>query len=227
MGYFSISLLALASLAFSIIEMYEDRKKKPALPNRLSPFVTPEDELEDRQETVEKAVMVYYRMLSNLLPKLARIKDPRKPGMVKHKMNVLLVYGNNVQKIWLGLYDRFKGRQSAQCMERDACIDEDQSGKPPQVPLGGNFHINFFSLASLIRFLSSIEPLHADTNVKSEYAAVSNVIKTYATIFDLGMVDDIEGTLAEMQDKLNKAGYEKVETEFRKQYEGFIQANVK
>jgi hypothetical protein len=37
--------------------------------------------------------MVYYRMLSDLLPKLSRIKDPRKPGMIKHKMKVLLVYG--------------------------------------------------------------------------------------------------------------------------------------
>ena len=52
-------------------EICENRKKKPALPNRLSPFVTPEEELEDRQETVEKAVMVYYRMLSDLLPKLS------------------------------------------------------------------------------------------------------------------------------------------------------------
>lgn len=72
---------------------YEDRKKKPALPNRLSPFLTPESEMEDRQKTVENAVMVYYRMLSDLLPKLSRIEDPRKPGKIKHKMNVLLVYG--------------------------------------------------------------------------------------------------------------------------------------
>ena len=34
---------------------------------------------------------------------------------------------NNVQEIWLGLYDRFKGRQYAQCMERGTCIDENQS----------------------------------------------------------------------------------------------------
>lgn len=71
---------------------YEEKKKKPALPNRLSPFLTPEEELEDRQETVENAVKVYYRMLSDLLPKLSGIQDPRS-GKIKHKMNVLLVYG--------------------------------------------------------------------------------------------------------------------------------------
>lgn len=65
-----------------------------------------------------------------------------------------------------------------------------------------------------------------DSNVKSEYAAVSNVIKTFNTIFDLGMVDDVEGALAEMRDKLNKAGFEKVEAEFRKQYNEFIKANA-
>lgn len=65
-----------------------------------------------------------------------------------------------------------------------------------------------------------------DTNVKSEYAAVSNVVKTYATIFDLGMAEDIEKTIEEMKDKLNKAGYEKVEAEFRRQYEDFIKANL-
>jgi hypothetical protein len=44
---------------------YEEKKKKPALPNRLSPFTTSEEEIQDRQETVEKAVMVYYRMLKD------------------------------------------------------------------------------------------------------------------------------------------------------------------
>jgi len=73
--------------------VYEDRKKKPALPNQLSPFLTAEAEMEDRQQTVENAVKIYYRMLSDLLPRLSCIKDPREPGKVKHKMQVLLLYG--------------------------------------------------------------------------------------------------------------------------------------
>lgn len=97
---------------------YEDRKKKPAIPNHLSPFETPEEELEDRQETVEKAVMVYYRMLSNLLPKLSRIKDPRKPGMIKHKMKVLLVYG-----ILMSMYQIGSRRKANQTISRPVFFD--------------------------------------------------------------------------------------------------------
>jgi len=39
------------------------------------------------------------------------------------------------------------------------------------------------------------------------------------------MVADVDAALAEMQDKLIKAGFEKVEAEFRRQYEDFINAN--
>ncbi len=93
--------------------VYEKRKKKPALPNRLSAFLIPEEEMRDRQETVEKAVMVYYRMLSNLLPKLSRIEDPRKPGKTKHKMKVLLFYG-----ILISMYQIGSRRKANQTMSR-------------------------------------------------------------------------------------------------------------
>ena len=64
-----------------------------------------------------------------------------------------------------------------------------------------------------------------DEPVKSEAAAVANVMSTYSTIFDLGMVEDVDGALAEMQDKMLKAGFDKVEAEFIRQYEDFINAN--
>ena len=72
---------------------YEDRKKKIALPNRLRRGRTAEDEMAERQDTVEKAAIVYRQMLPSLLVKLSRIKDPRKPGSVKHKITVLMAYG--------------------------------------------------------------------------------------------------------------------------------------
>jgi len=97
---------------------YEDKKKKPALSNRLSPFLTPEEEMQDRQETVEKAVMVYYRMLSDLLPKLTRIQDPRKPGKIKHKMKVLLVYG-----ILMSMYQIGSRRKANQTISRPVFFD--------------------------------------------------------------------------------------------------------
>lgn len=97
---------------------YEEKKKKPAIPNRLSPFTTSEEELKDRQETVEKAVMVYYRMLSDLLPKLSRIQDPRKPGKIKHKMKVLIIYG-----ILMSMYQIGSRRKANQTISRPVFFD--------------------------------------------------------------------------------------------------------
>jgi hypothetical protein len=51
------------------------------------------DEMAELQDTVEKAAIVYRQMLPSLLVKLSRIKDPRKPRSVKHKMTVLMAYG--------------------------------------------------------------------------------------------------------------------------------------
>ncbi len=72
---------------------YNDKKKRFEVPNRLSSFLTPEEEMEDRQKTAENTVKVYYKMLTDLLPRLDKIEDPRKSGMIKHKMLTLLVYG--------------------------------------------------------------------------------------------------------------------------------------
>jgi hypothetical protein len=74
-------------------ERYEERKKKEALPNRLNRAKSVEEELEDRQTTIERATFVYNQMLPSFLNKLSRIKDPRNPKKVKHKMTVLFLYG--------------------------------------------------------------------------------------------------------------------------------------
>ena len=72
---------------------YEQRNKKSAMPNRINMAESPEAELEDRQDTVERATVVYRQMLPSLLKKLSRIKDPRNPNKITHKMTVLLLYG--------------------------------------------------------------------------------------------------------------------------------------
>jgi ATPase subunit of ABC transporter with duplicated ATPase domains len=61
---------------------YEQRNKKSAMPNRINMAESPEAELEDRQDTVERATVVYRQMLPSLLKKLSRIKDPRNPFTV-------------------------------------------------------------------------------------------------------------------------------------------------
>jgi hypothetical protein len=73
--------------------VYEERKKKRSLPNCLNMGESSEEEEREKQNTVEKAAMVYRQMLPSLLKKLSRISDPRKPGSVKHKLTVLMTYG--------------------------------------------------------------------------------------------------------------------------------------
>lgn len=72
---------------------FEERKKKANQPNRKCAQKTPEEEMVDRQEKVEKATILYRQMLPALLNKLSRIKDPRNPRKIKHKMTALMMYG--------------------------------------------------------------------------------------------------------------------------------------
>lgn len=72
---------------------FEVRKKKVDQPNGKCSQKTPEEEMADRQEKVEKATILYRQMLPDLLGKLSRIKDPRQPSKIKHKITVLMVYG--------------------------------------------------------------------------------------------------------------------------------------
>ncbi|WP_034630119.1 transposase family protein [Desulfotruncus alcoholivorax] len=73
--------------------IYKERKKKPALPNRKSKAQTSPEELAMRQDTAQRAAIVYRQMLPGLLVKLNRIEDPRNPKKVKHKMTVLMAHG--------------------------------------------------------------------------------------------------------------------------------------
>lgn len=77
----------------AIYVKYEKRENKRTMPNRKGLARTPEEESEHRQETVEKAVIVYRKMLPDVIKKLNKIKDVRQPGKVKHKLTVLMTYG--------------------------------------------------------------------------------------------------------------------------------------
>ncbi|NLB41466.1 MAG: transposase family protein [Clostridiales bacterium] len=94
-------------------ERYEERKKKPAMPNRVNMAESPEEELEDRQDTIERATVVYRQMLPSLLNKLSRIKDPRNPNQITHKITVLLLYG-----ILIFVYQTGSRRETNRTMNR-------------------------------------------------------------------------------------------------------------
>ena len=73
--------------------IYEERKKKQSMPNRLDMSGSLEKQMEENQDTAEKAAAVYRQMLPSLLKSLSHIKDPRAPHKIKHKITVLLLYG--------------------------------------------------------------------------------------------------------------------------------------
>lgn len=72
---------------------YEERKRKKAQPNHKSKALTPEEEMEQRQEEVENVLKVYRCMIPDLLKRLEKIKEPRQPEKVKHKLTVVMLYG--------------------------------------------------------------------------------------------------------------------------------------
>ncbi len=59
---------------------YEERKKKAAQPNRVSTCATAEDEMADRQDTVESTLKVYRKVLPSLLKRLSKkYRTPDRP----------------------------------------------------------------------------------------------------------------------------------------------------
>lgn len=78
----------------------EDLKRKGkgypptvTLPNRKSSLETVEEEKAAVQDTTEEKLRVYRLLLPGLLEKLARIPDPRSLKKVKHKTDMLMLYG--------------------------------------------------------------------------------------------------------------------------------------
>jgi hypothetical protein len=63
------------------------------LPNRKAPYQTRDEEKEARQKAAEAQLTAWRALLPDVLEKLSRIKDPRRPGSIRHRLIVLLVYG--------------------------------------------------------------------------------------------------------------------------------------
>ena len=62
-----------------------------------------------------------------------------------------------------------------------------------------------------------------DTNVKSEEAAISNVLAKYFNILIYGYAEDTEGTIAQLNEELKAAGLEKVQQETQSQLDAFVE----
>lgn len=60
-----------------------------------------------------------------------------------------------------------------------------------------------------------------DTNVKSELAAISEVCSQYIPLLELGLVDNVESALTDLNTKCETAGLEKVTEEFKTQWAAY------
>lgn len=58
--------------------------------------------------------------------------------------------------------------------------------------------------------------------VQNELANLQSVYTQYIPLLDLGLIDDVEGTLAEFQKQAETAGLEKIEEEFKSQIDTFL-----
>ena len=61
-----------------------------------------------------------------------------------------------------------------------------------------------------------------DTAVKSELAAMNEVCSQYVPMLELGLVDDVQATINELNEKCKTAGLEKVQQEFLDQYTAYL-----
>ena len=66
---------------------------KSSIPNRKSEYKNVEEEQKVRQDAVSEQVRVFRAKLPILLGRLSKIKDPRNPEKLKHKLTVLMIYG--------------------------------------------------------------------------------------------------------------------------------------
>ncbi len=70
--------------------MYE---KQDRVSNALCALKTREEEQERRENAVDAQLSSFRAILPKLLKDLKKIKDPRNPKKLKHKLTVLIVYG--------------------------------------------------------------------------------------------------------------------------------------
>ena len=67
--------------------------RKATIGNGKSEWQTIEEEKQARQETTEEQLRVYRSLLPRLLKRLEKIRDPRNPLLIAHKLTVLLLSG--------------------------------------------------------------------------------------------------------------------------------------
>ena len=62
-----------------------------------------------------------------------------------------------------------------------------------------------------------------DSSVRSYMDAVDSIVKDYYPSLELGLVDDVDASIDEMQKKCEDAGLDKITEELKKQYSAWLE----
>ena len=94
-------------------------------------------------------------------------------------------------------------RVNEDTFEEVLTIQEDWKSKQTNLPLGG-FNLD-------------------DSAIKNEITNMNNTVMKYIPLLDLGLVDDIEGTLSEFQEQAEAAGLDKIRAEVQRQVSLYLE----
>jgi len=67
--------------------------RRPSVPNRKSEYKSVEDEQEARHFAATEQARIFRAQLPDLLKRFSKIKDPRNPKKIRHKLTLLMIYG--------------------------------------------------------------------------------------------------------------------------------------
>ena len=67
--------------------------ERPSTPNRKSEYKSVEEEQDAREFAATEQARILHSQLPILLKRFSKIKDPRNPKKVKHKLTLLMIYG--------------------------------------------------------------------------------------------------------------------------------------
>lgn len=85
-------------------------------------------------------------------------------------------------------------------------IEADWKSKQTDLPLGG-FNLD-------------------DSSIKNEITNMNNTVMKYIPLLDLGLVEDIDKTLADFQKQAEAAGLDKIENEVKRQVSQYLEEQV-
>lgn len=150
------------------------------LPNAKRLWATREEEGEDRQRAVEADLTVLRTQLPDLLRRFARIPDPRRPGSIRHRITVLLLYG-----VLLFVFNMASRREANLELSRPGLWEAPRLAFPEidSVP-----HAD-----TLARLVERIEPYEIESVLMARMRALLRRHKLQALMVERGYVLAVDG----------------------------------